>query len=91
MHRLRSSSRKPIHASFPNYYGKIIKNKNVQTASYTGNGSKNSGDDNQPHVLFRPFLEAVEIICLAGLLTYFRFERLPIQKRTVAMVLPNPL
>ena len=32
MHRLRSSSRKPIHASFPNYYGKIIKNKNVQTA-----------------------------------------------------------
>lgn len=28
--------------------------------------------------LFRPFLEAVEIICLAGLLTYFRIKRLPI-------------
>ncbi len=26
---------------------------------------------------FRPFLEAVEIICVAGLLTCFRNERLP--------------
>lgn len=76
MHRLRSSSRKPIHASFPNYYGKIIKNKK-RSDSQTGNGSKNSGDDNLSPVLFRPFLEAVEIVCLAGLLTYFRFERLP--------------
>lgn len=28
-------------------------------------------------ILFRPFLEAVEIPCFAGLLTYFRQERLP--------------
>ena len=40
------------------------------------NGSKNI-EAELPFVLFRPFLEAVEIICLAGLLTYFRIGRLP--------------
>lgn len=29
------------------------------------------------YVLFRPFLEAFENRCVAGLLTYFRYERLP--------------
>ena len=44
MHRLRSSSRKPIHASFPNYYGKII-TYDPEVGALRCSGSLNLGDD----------------------------------------------